>query len=108
MRKLRDYDAELKALDERACLIRARKVKQLGELVIETGADVLSIEQLTGILLTAVGEKDATAKEAWRVRGAAFFPRQRRSKAAPAASTDAGEPASADYAPAVPGGSSAS
>lgn len=44
MRKPRDFDAELKALDDKAKELKARKVQQLGELVIATGADSLSPE----------------------------------------------------------------
>lgn len=45
MRKPRDYDAELKALDARAKKLKNRKVSQLGELVIATGADTLRRER---------------------------------------------------------------
>ena len=38
MRKPRDYDAELKALEDKAKELKTRKVQQLGELVIATGA----------------------------------------------------------------------
>lgn len=38
MRKPRDYDAELKALEDRARELKALKVTGLGELVIATGA----------------------------------------------------------------------
>jgi len=37
MRKPRDYDAELKALEDKARELKTRKVQQLGELVIATG-----------------------------------------------------------------------
>ena len=73
MRKPRDYDAELKALDDKARQLKTRKLQQLGELVIATGADALPIEQLAGALLLAVGNTDPAAREAQRVRGAAFF-----------------------------------
>jgi len=75
MRKPRDYDAELKALNDKARQLKERKVHQMGELVIATGADVLSIEQLAGALLAAAETKDAAAKENWRKRGVAFFQR---------------------------------
>ena len=75
MRKPRDFDSELKALGERAKQLKERKVHQLGELVIATGADALSVEQLAGLLLAGVANKDAAAKESWRKRGAAFFHR---------------------------------
>jgi len=73
MRKPRDYDAELKALDDKARQLKARKREQLGELVIATGADAIPIEQLAGALLLAVEAADASTKEAQRTRGAAFF-----------------------------------
>lgn len=76
MRKPRDYDAELKALTDRARQLKERKVHQLGELVIATGADNLTIEQLAGLLLTGTASKDASAKEEWRERGASFFQRE--------------------------------
>ncbi len=72
MRKPRDFDSELRALNEKTKQLRARKVQQLGELVIACGADALSIEQLAGALLVAI-EADTKVKEVWRQRGAAFF-----------------------------------
>ena len=50
MRKPRDFDAELKALEDKARELKARKVQQLGELVIATGADALTPEELAGAL----------------------------------------------------------
>ncbi|MBU0555678.1 MAG: conjugal transfer protein TraD [Alphaproteobacteria bacterium] len=73
MRKPRDYDSELKALDEKTKLLKARRLHQLGELVVATGADALPVEQLAGVLLAAVEDNDAGAKEGWRKRGATFF-----------------------------------
>ncbi|WP_145206837.1 conjugal transfer protein TraD [Sphingobium sp. B2] len=73
MRKVRDYDAELKALGDKARALKAKKVQQLGELVTSTGADALDLDILAGALLAAVESADANAKEAWRSRGAAFF-----------------------------------
>jgi hypothetical protein len=81
MRKPRDYDSELKALDDKAKLLRCARLTQLGTLVISTGADALSIEELTGALLSAVATKDATIREGWRDRGAAFFQNQARGSA---------------------------
>ncbi|KGB59033.1 conjugal transfer protein TraD [Sphingopyxis sp. LC363] len=72
MRKPRDFDAELQALTDKARALKTKKQGQLGELVIATGADALSIEQLAGALLDAVGA-DKTRKEAWRKSGAALF-----------------------------------
>ena len=48
MRKPRDLDGELKALHDKARELKTRKVEQLGELVIATGADSLSADELAG------------------------------------------------------------
>ncbi|MEZ0242287.1 MAG: conjugal transfer protein TraD [Sphingomonas sp.] len=79
MRKPRDFDAELKALGDKARQLKDRKLHHLGELVIATGADVLPIEQLAGLLLAGVENKDSGAKESWRKRGATFFQRTHKS-----------------------------
>ena len=74
MRKVRDYDAELKALGDKARTLKARKVQQLGELVTSTGADALDADVLTGALLHIVAEAQVEGnREAWRSDGAAFF-----------------------------------
>ena len=73
MPKPRDIDSELKALEAKAKTLKERRVRQLGELVIATGADALDAELLTGALLGAVATKDAGAKEGWRKAGAGFF-----------------------------------
>ena len=78
MRKVRDYDAELKALGDKAKALKAKRVEQLGALVAATGADMLDAETLAGALLDAVSNKDAGTKEAWRAKGAAFFQRRGR------------------------------
>jgi hypothetical protein len=78
MRKVRDFDAELKALGDKARALKAKRVEQLGQLVTTTGADALDAETLAGVLLDAIGSKDASAKEAWRAKGAAFFQRRGR------------------------------
>ncbi len=57
MRRPRDYDAELKALDAKAKELKERKLRQFGVLVIATGADTLPVEELVGtLLLTAEGK----------------------------------------------------
>ena len=73
MRKPRDFDAELKALGDKARDLKSRKVQRLGELVIATGADALSAEELAGALIVLAETKDAGKREAWSKRGAAFF-----------------------------------
>jgi hypothetical protein len=49
MRKPRDFDAELQALTDKAKALKSKKQGQLGELVIATGADALSIEQRSAL-----------------------------------------------------------
>jgi hypothetical protein len=73
MRKPRDFDSELKALADKAKQLKGRRVRQLGELVMATGADALDADLLAGALLDAANTKDAGAKEGWRRRGATFF-----------------------------------
>ncbi|MDV6333072.1 conjugal transfer protein TraD [Asticcacaulis sp. 201] len=73
MRKPRDFDAELKALNDRARMLKERKIRQLGELVIATGADALDIDTLAGGLLAMVKDTKPDQKEVMRKSGAAFF-----------------------------------
>jgi hypothetical protein len=80
MRKPRDYDSELKALDDKAKLLKERRLHQLGELVVATGADALPVEQLAGVLLAAIETNDTVAKEDWRQRGATFFQGSRKAR----------------------------
>jgi hypothetical protein len=84
MRKPRDFDADLKALGDKARDLKSRKVQQLGELVIATGADALTADELAGALIVLGETKDAAKREAWAKRGATFFQgRSRRSASAP-------------------------
>ena len=73
MRKPRDFDSELKALADKAKQLKERRLQQLGELVIATGADATDAETLAGALLVIAETSEAQRKEAWRKRGAAFF-----------------------------------
>ena len=84
MRKPRDFDSELKALEQRARSLRARKVQQLGELL-------------------EAAEANQAAKEAWRRRGASFFrksgetgDRAQRQSSEPQARDGAAQPAAGD------------
>ncbi|WP_316173370.1 MULTISPECIES: conjugal transfer protein TraD [unclassified Bradyrhizobium] len=83
MRKPRDFDADLKALEEKAHGLKTRKVRQLGELVIAAGADTLGAEELAGALIVMAETKEAGKREAWAKRGAAFF-QSRARRTAPA------------------------
>lgn len=96
MRKPRDIDAELLALAERAKGLKSRKVIQLGELVIATGADALEPEVLAGALLAAAGSKELTAIGTWRRRGGVFFQGSASCGAGAEAGQDAGVTADGD------------
>ncbi|QJU60958.1 conjugal transfer protein TraD (plasmid) [Sphingomonas sp. AP4-R1] len=97
MRKVRDYDAELKALNDKARALKAQKIQQLGELVAATGADALDTGTLVGGLLHILKEAKAPAvQEAWRSDGAAFF--QRRGRKASGSSGSDGQGAGAGRA----------
>jgi len=104
MRKVRNYDAELKALGDKARALKAKRIEQLGQLVAATGADALDAETLAGVLLDAIGSKDAGAKEAWRTKGAAFF--QRRGRKGGGAATIDGPGAATEPGSDAAGGSS--
>ncbi|UNU43521.1 conjugal transfer protein TraD [Sphingopyxis sp. YF1] len=80
MRKPRDIDSELKALADKAKQLKERRVQQLGELVIATGADATDAETLAGALLVIAETSEAQRKEAWRKRGAAFFQSKARKR----------------------------
>lgn len=73
MRKPRDFDSELRVLADKAKALKEKRVRQLGELVIASGADLLDADLLAGALLGAVATKDASIKEGWRKAGTAFF-----------------------------------
>jgi hypothetical protein len=102
MRKPRDFDAELKALGEKARNLKSRKVQQLGELVIATGADILAPDELAGALIVLAETKETGRREAWAKRGAAFFqgrvrrnaPATDRNPDGPAAQSGGAQPAS--------------
>jgi hypothetical protein len=81
MRKPRDFDAELKALGDKARELKNRKVQQLGELVIAAGADTFSSDELAGALIVLAETKDAGKREVWAKRGAAFFQSRARRNA---------------------------
>ena len=93
MRKPRDFDSEMKALNERAKVLKQRKLHQLGELVIATGADVLAIDVLAGAMLVAADTKDTATLEVWRKGGAAFFHSASRSDARRNRGDERGAPA---------------
>jgi hypothetical protein len=103
MRKPRDFDAELKALDDKARGLKTRKLQQLGELVIATGADALSADELAGALIVLAETKEAGKREAWARRGATFFQGRSRRNASAADRNMEGPPAQPGGAQPVPG-----
>lgn len=90
MPKIRDFDAELKALGERAKLLKQRKVQQYGELVEATGADALDPELLAGALLAAVATRDKSITADWSKHGATFFRARERKRSNRNPGSDAG------------------
>jgi hypothetical protein len=107
MRKPRNYDAELKALDDKARQLKERKLRQLGELVIATGADALPVEELAGALLLAA-EGKGPAREECRQRGERFFRRPARRPATSAGRDASGREASGGSAKSPAGDANAS
>lgn len=87
MRKPRDFDSALQILTDKTKALKENKRRQLGELIVATGADALDMETLAGGLLAMVENKDAAQKESWRKNGAAFF----RGKARQAAGRPRGD-----------------
>jgi len=88
MPAFKDYNIELNILQQRQRAVRLKHVRQLGDLVVATGADALDPETLAGALLGAVASTDAAAREGWRAQGAAYFQRRthrvrRRARAEP-------------------------
>ncbi len=83
MKKPRDLDAELQALQQRAKALKGRRVAQFGELVIAAGADRLNMEVLAGALIAAA-KADGAAQETWRRLGAGFFQGQAGTAPTPA------------------------
>ncbi len=96
MRKPRDFDAELKALTDKAAMLKARKVQQLGELVIATNADTVDPETLAGALLDLTETKDPAKREKWHARGATFFREGARVTGNRLVSNTQGDPAKQD------------
>ena len=93
MRKPRDFDSALRALTDKTKALRENKRRQLGELIVATGADALDIEVLAGALLTMVGADNAVQTESWRRRGAAFFRKTARRSARKSGGDTKGAPA---------------
>jgi conjugative transfer protein TraD len=61
---------QLMRLPMQSRLRRLRHPVQLGELVIATGADTLTAEELTGALIVLAETREAGKREAWARRGA--------------------------------------
>jgi len=107
MRKPRDYDAELKVLEDKARELKTRKVQQLGELVIATGADALTADELAGALVILAETSDAGKREAWAKRGVAFFHGRSRRSASATDRDNGGAPAQPGGAQSASGGAGA-
>ena len=94
VRKVRDYDAEMKALDEKVRALKAERVLYYGQLVLATKANELDEATLAGLLIAGISPKYAAAREGWRTQGEAFFRKRatkpRRSPAHDSESLDEG------------------
>ncbi|TPL04346.1 conjugal transfer protein TraD [Mesorhizobium sp. B2-4-11] len=93
MRKRWDFDAELKALEDKARELKTRKVQQLGELVIAIGADQLNPDELAGALVAITETTDTAKREAWAKRGVMFFESRSRRTAPASQRNPRGAPA---------------
>jgi len=104
-RKPRDFDAELQALTERTKKLKGQKTVQLGELVQVTGADVLPVEALAGVLLAAVeqAKERPEAVARWTERGQAFFQQGGKRGRKPAGGAETVESGNGGFAAGVAG-----
>ncbi len=84
MRKPRDFDAALKTLTEKTKALKETKRRQLGDLIVATGADSLDIETLAGGLVAMAQATDTAQKRLWKKQGEEFF---RKAKAAQGGTT---------------------
>lgn len=100
MRKPRDFDTALQALTDKTKALKENKRRQLGELIVATGADALDMETLAGGLLAMVENKDATQKENWCKQGAAFFREARQSTGRPRGGTERAQAGDSGRSPA--------
>ena len=73
MRKPRDFDAALKTLTEKTKALKESKCRQLGDLIVATGADTLDIDTLAGVLIATVQSTDIAQKKLWKKQGEEFF-----------------------------------
>lgn len=73
MQMIKDLDAQLTALKKRKASLAAKRLQQLGQLVVATGGGNLKPEVIAGIMLAAISNPDEMRMEAWHRRGAAFF-----------------------------------
>ena len=94
----------MKTLQDKARELKTRKVQQLGELVIATGADTLTADELAGALIVLAETKDTKKMEAWAKRGAAFFQNPARRNAKASERNAGGTPAQPDSTQSVSGG----
>jgi hypothetical protein len=62
MRKPRDFDSALRTLTDKTKALKENKLRQLGELVVATGADALDIEVLADGLLAMVESSNPAQK----------------------------------------------
>ncbi len=91
MAAFKDYNAEMKALQQRARDLRHKHSQQLGDLVVATGADALDPPTLAGVLLAAVGA-NKSERAAWQTDGARFLEGRTRARRKAASVESGGDP----------------
>ena len=73
MRRSRHIDSEPNVFPDKARRLKDRRVRQLGEPIATTGAEVFDAEAFTGTLLGAAATKDSALLALRRKDGTAFF-----------------------------------
>ncbi len=97
MRKPRDIDAQLKALNDKTKALKESKLLRLGELVVAAGADTLGIETLAGVLLAAAATSDKQQLAAWARAGEEMFRTRKRDAGKGASATSQGPAQAASH-----------
>jgi hypothetical protein len=81
MRKPRDIDAELKALQDKQHSLKLKRITQFGELVTATSSGALDLKSSPVCSSMPSNAKADPSVEAWQQRNQSFFRRDRRAKA---------------------------
>ena len=99
MRKPRDFDAALKTLTEKTKALKESKRRQLGDLIVATGADALDIETLAGALIATVQSTDVAQKQTWKRVGVEFFRKAKADQSADAGQSESAQAGDSLFTP---------